>query len=78
MENKNKYKFKDIYFDFLPFFLVSTTAIGFVSGVISCSNHKPNEFFSQMIGYTSIGIMTGLSFPISCPLLGCYVLYKNK
>jgi hypothetical protein len=67
-----------MYFDFLPFFVLSTTGIGFASGLISCSIGKPTDFFTHLIGYTSIGIITGLSYPISCPLLGCYVLFKNN
>ena len=71
-------KYKNAYFDFLPFFIVSTTGMGFISGLISTTTCKPNDFFCQIVGYTSIGIITGLSYPISCPLLGCYVLYKNN
>ena len=36
------------------------------------------EIYSNLIGYTSIGIITGITYPISFPLLGCYVLYKTK
>jgi hypothetical protein len=70
--------YKNLYLDFLPFFVLSTTTIGFVSGFVSCNNCKPNDIFCQIVGYTSVGIITGLSYPISCPLLGFYVLYKNK
>jgi hypothetical protein len=67
-----------MYLDFLPFFVLSTTTIGLISGVLSCKTSKPNDFFCQMIGYTSVGVITGLSYPISCPLLGFYVLYKKQ
>jgi hypothetical protein len=30
-----------------------------------------------MVGYTSIGIITGICYPITYPLFGCYVLYKK-
>jgi len=40
---------------------------------------EPTSFnkYSNVIGYTSLGIMTGLSYPISYPAFGAYVLYKN-
>jgi hypothetical protein len=71
-------KYKNMYLDFLPFFMLSTTTIGFISGVISCNSYKPNDFFCHMVGYSSVGVITGLSYPISFPLLGCYVLFKNN
>jgi hypothetical protein len=52
--------------------------MGFFSGLIACKTHNPNDFFTQMIGYTSIGMITGISYPISFPLIGIYVLYKNN
>jgi uncharacterized membrane protein len=66
-----------LYAEFLPVFVTASTGIGFITGLFSCSECKSNEFFTQMIGYTSIGIITGLTYPISCPLIGGYVLYKN-
>ena len=39
---------------------------------------KPIDTYSNIIGFTSIGIITGITYPISFPLCGCYVLYKNN
>lgn len=64
-----------MYLDLLPFFVVSTGAIGFFSGFISCRSHN---FFTNIVGYTGVGLLTGISYPVSYPLLGFYVLYKNK
>jgi hypothetical protein len=36
------------------------------------------ETFSKTIGYTSLVIITGVTYPISYPLLGGYYLYKLK
>ena len=33
--------------------------------------------YSNIIGYTSLGIMTGLTYPISYPAFGLYVLNKT-
>jgi len=67
---------KTMYLEFLPLFVTATTGIGFLSGLISC-DFKTNNFFTQMVGYTSIGLITGLTYPFSCPFIGGYVLYKN-
>ena len=71
-------KYRDIYIDLLPVFVLSTTTMGFFTGLIACKTHNPNDVFTQIVGYTSIGILTGISFPVSFPVLGIYVLYKNK
>jgi hypothetical protein len=71
-------RYRDIYFELLPVFVLSTTTMGFFTGLIACKTHNPNDVFTQIVGYTSIGIMTGISFPVSFPVLGIYVLYKNK
>jgi hypothetical protein len=71
-------RYRDIYLDLLPVFVVSTSTLGFFSGLIACKTHNPNDVFTQIVGYTSIGIITGFSFPVSFPMLGLYVLYKNN
>jgi hypothetical protein len=69
---------KALYIDFFPIIVTATTGIGFVAGLLSCGESRFNSFFTQMIGYTSIGFITGITYPISCPLIGGYVLYKNQ
>ena len=68
---------KSLYFESLPLFVTATTGIGFLAGLISC-DFKTNNFFTQVVGYTSIGLITGLTYPISCPLIGGYVFYKSQ
>ena len=77
--------FKTLYFEFLPIVFPSTIIIGLFSNLSSGSgafdvnkNVNSSEIFLKSIGYTSIVITTGLTYPISYPLLGCYFLYKNK
>lgn len=72
---------KNIYIELLPFFVPSTTLFGFVIGLTATPhshNNKANESFMNVVGYTGIGIITGIFFPITYPLIGGYVLYKNR
>jgi hypothetical protein len=74
------YKIKSDYLDLLPFFLIPTAFLGFYQGLDKI-NHKshftPIDNFSSTIGYTSIGILTGISYPISYPLLASYIIYRD-
>lgn len=73
--------FKNIYIDLLPIFVPSTTLFGFIIGLsanLSPREIKSTDSFMNVVGYTSIGIITGIFFPITYPLIGGYVLYKNR
>lgn len=67
---------KEIYKTFLPLMTVYPTVIGIDTASTinrrTRDNNSTNEY-TNFIGYTSIGIITGLTYP----LFGCYVLYKN-
>jgi hypothetical protein len=66
------------YIELLPIIAAPTTFVGFVTGMYSGIQSKtPMDLFSNWIGYTSIGIMTGVSYPVSFPMLAGYVIYKN-
>jgi len=69
-----------LYFTALPMMSIYSTIIGIDTG-IRVSNIKSEEKFidkySSIIGYTSLGIITGITYPISYPLFGCYVLSKK-
>jgi hypothetical protein len=51
---------------------------GFATGMhATITNHTtPIEMFTNWVGYTSIGIFTGITYPVSFPLLAGYVIYK--
>jgi len=74
------HKYIELYCNILPLMVIYPTIIGIDTG-INANNRKPDEKafekYSNMIGYTSLGIITGITYPISYPLFGCYVLYKN-
>ena len=75
------YKYKELYIRYLPLFTIYPTIIGIDVGC-TVNKRKPDkksfDIYSNVIGYTSIGIATGIIYPISYPLLGCYVLYKTR
>ena len=65
------------YYKELPIIALPTTFVGFVTGMHTCiKSTTPLDMFSNWIGYTSMGIMTGISYPVSFPILAGYV-YKN-
>ena len=70
-----------LYTHTMPILTLYSTIIGIDTGfTINRNIHNPTSFdtYSNVIGYTSLGIMTGLTYPISYPAFGLYVLYKNK
>jgi hypothetical protein len=72
---------KSIYVNLLPLFVSSTTLFGLIVGMTATPYYRDNkakDSFMNIVGYTGIGIITGLLFPITYPLIGAYVLYKNR
>ena len=68
-----------MYTKLLPIMVIPSTVIGFCTGIHA--NSKTNtsfDMFSNWIGYTSIGIITGIMYPVSFPMLAGYVMYKNQ
>ena len=74
-------KFKDLYTNTMPILALYSTFMGINTG-ISTNNRIPDiksfDMYSNLIGYTSLGIITGITYPVSYPLLGYYVLYKKS
>ena len=59
-----------------------TTGLGFITGLdaihnTAVSNQDTFYIFRNIITYTTIGMITGLMFPISIPLISGYTLYKH-
>ena len=70
--------FKEIYFAFLPITLTTSSLTGICLGIgYGREKKEPFESFSTMIGFTSIGMITGITYPISFPLLTVYTLLKK-
>jgi hypothetical protein len=72
-------KYKELYINFLPIVLATTSFTGLFTGVHANAKYasKPIDIFSNILGYTSIGVTSGVLYPISFPLFGSYILYKN-
>lgn len=76
----NRQLLKEMYCNFLPIMLMPSTTLGMIIGI--GTNHtpetkKPIDMLVNTIGYTSIGIFTGFTFPISIPLIGGYIIYRD-
>ena len=71
---------KELYMNIIPFFCIPATFSGFMCGMDANKNIEEDSFakYANVIGYTSIGFLTGITFPISFPLFGGYVLYKRN
>lgn len=71
--------YKQLYSAFLPIPLTISSMFGIING-IDYGIDKKNKIdsFIGMIGYTSIGMITGITYPISFPLLAGYTLFQNK
>ena len=70
----------NIYTKFLPIMIIPSTFIGFATGIhlnTTKTFHSSFDIFSNWIGYTSLGIMSGFMYPVSFPMLAGYVVYKN-
>ena len=71
--------YTDLYFKLVPLMIFGSTISGIHTGIKAIEG-KPTKYpfnnYSALIGYTSIGIITGITYPISFPFFGGYVLYK--
>lgn len=70
--------YKELYFAILPLPLVTSSIFGIISGIDYGLENKCNNFqkFSGMVGLTSIGMITGITYPISFPIFAGYMLFK--
>ena len=86
MSTSRLYKYLELYIKLLPIPVIYSTIVGTDIGIeqyryntnIKNTDINRIDIYSDLIGYTSIGVITGITYPISFPLFGCYVLYKNK
>ena len=63
-------------------FLPATITLGFMTGINAIYTYDTNEYdifnaFRNIITYTTVGIIAGLAFPLSIPLISGYTLYKH-
>jgi hypothetical protein len=74
------HKYKQLYYTVLPLFSIYSTVIGIEAGV-NANKREPEgtsiNRYANVIGYTSLGLLAGITYPISFPICGGYVLYKK-
>lgn len=65
----------DLYKKSLYIVLPFTTCVGFSSGLVEVFSEKkpcPLNVFTNVIGYTTLGTFTGLTYPLTLP-----AIFKN-
>lgn len=74
-------KYRELYITMIPLMTAYPTFVG-IDVEFTVNKFNPSDNFinpyANIIGYTSIGIITGLTYPISYPLFASYVIYKNS
>ena len=76
---------KTFYFKSLPSITAFSSTCGLLTGVyangingnkLEKENEKVISVYTNLVGYTSLGIITGITYPISFPLFA-YLSLKN-
>jgi len=74
------FPYKQFFETGINLFLPMTTVLGFTTGINTLYKSDDTDIFClfrNVITFTSIGIITGLTFPISIPLISGYTLYRH-
>ncbi len=71
---------RNLYMTILPLPAIFSTMMGIDIG-LTANRRIPVEnsmdSYANVIGYTSLGVLTGFTYPVSYPLFGLYVLYRG-
>lgn len=72
--------YKELYFAILPIPFMASSMYGILNGVNYGFDKNCNNFeaFSGMVGLTTIGMITGITYPISFPILTGVYLFSKK
>jgi hypothetical protein len=78
-----RHHIKELYFRCLPIFFIPSSSLGIANGLViglEGVERKKDRFasFCDTIGYTSIGMITGITYPVSFPLLAGYILLQKR
>lgn len=74
------FPYKKFYEIGIQIFLPGVTTLGVITGINVNSNSFDQDafcLFRNIITYTTIGLITGFTFPISIPLISAYTLYRH-
>lgn len=72
---------RQLYRTILPMPVIFSTMMGIDIGTSANRLIKTDnsmDSYANVIGYTSLGVITGLTYPVSYPLFGLYVLYRGQ
>ena len=71
-------KFRQLYFELMPPVTIVTTFLGVLTGVTMDESkylHKQRyNLFTHIIACGTIGAVTGMTFPVSFPIITIYAL----
>ena len=71
----------DFYRRSLYFVVPFTGAVGFSSGLVENFTTdlkiSPLQVFSNLIGYTSLGVATGLTYPMTFPVISYTTIIRS-
>jgi L-cystine uptake protein TcyP (sodium:dicarboxylate symporter family) len=79
-------RIKNNYFKYLPVVYMPTVCLSIITGInnqleksYNKINHKASglDLFFTVIGYSAIGIVTAITYPVSFPVIGIYTFSKN-
>jgi len=72
------------FYTFLPIMIRSCSSLGFLSGFMNAIHDAPLNkhhiglvLFTNVVGFTGLGILTGMTYPISIPLFTYYVISQK-
>jgi hypothetical protein len=68
------------YKEIVPIIIIPTTVIGTSIGMTNSFKNQMSsvESFVSIIGFTGLGLITGITYPISFPLMTTYVIYRHS
>jgi len=72
---------KQVYLNNVSNVIFCTTGLGLLIGLgeeMVCAKYNPpNVRFNNIVGMTTVGFVSGLTFPVSFPLMGICVLSSS-
>jgi len=80
-------KIKNTYFKVLPFVYLPAVNFSICTGLTKEIEKKYKktddkasnlDVLSSLIGYTTIGIVTAVTYPVSFPFMGIYILFNKN
>ena len=74
------FPYKQFYLTGINIFLPISIGLGLTTGIDMCCKTSDTDVFCNfrnILTYTTIGLITGIAFPVTIPLIVTYTLYKQ-